>query len=163
MLNAQDDDATINREYSIKAAYLYQFGRYVDWPPKVFPKPQSPFVIGVLMADSVATRLDEVAAQKKVLDHPIQVLRFSSPEEVRPCHILFLSAAPPEAQQKIISDMRGKGVLLVGDADAFLAWGGIIRFVVEDNNIRLYIARKSAEREGLAIRAKLLQVAHVVD
>ena len=116
------------------------------------------------MADPVAAQIDAIAAQKKVQDRPLQVRRFSSAGEVQPCHILFLSAAvAPEVAAEVIRKMQPKAVLLVGDAEGFLDWGGIIRFSVEDNNIRLYIARKAAEREELTIRAKLLQVAHVVD
>lgn len=164
-LTAQEDEMmAASREYRIKAAYLYQFGRYVEWPPKTFSTPQSPFVIGVLDGDPIAADLEQIARIKKIQDRPIQVRRFSTPDEVRACHILYLSASlPPETQAEIIRRMRRKGVLPVGESNDFLDWGGAIRFVVEENKVRVFIDRKAAEREGLTISAKLLQVAHVVD
>ncbi len=82
-LTAQDDEEMgASREYRIKAAYLYQFGRYVEWPAKSFPTPQSPFVIGVMKEDPIAADLEQIARIKKIQDRPIQVRRFSSPNEI---------------------------------------------------------------------------------
>ena len=74
LLSAQEDDETMsaNREYRIKAAYLYQFGRYVDWPAKAFSDPKAPFVIGVLDEDPVASNLEQIAQIKKIQDRPIR-------------------------------------------------------------------------------------------
>ena len=162
---AQEYDPTAaSREYRIKAAYLYQFGRYIEWPAKAFPDSKSPFVIGVLDGDTLVADLEKIAKIKKIQDRPIRVQRFASPDEVRACHILFLSASlPPETQAETIRRAARQGALLVGEASGFLEWGGAIRFVVEENKVRVFIARKAAKREGLTISAKLLQVAHVVD
>jgi len=164
-LRAQDDEATAaSREYRIKAAYLYQFGRYIEWPAKTFPDAKSPFLIGVLDGNVLVEHLEQIAESKKIQDRAIKVLRFTAPDDVRPCHILFLSSTvASESQSEIIRRMAGRGVLPVGESEGFLDWGGVVRFVVEDNKVRIYIARKAAEREGLTISAKLLQVAHVVD
>jgi hypothetical protein len=165
-IEAQPDDAAAvaSRENTIKAAYLYQFGRYIEWPARSFPTPESPFIIGVLKDDPIAVDLEQIAQLKKIQERPIQLLKFSSPSDVKPCHILFMSAKlAPEAQAEIMQRMQGKGILLVGDGSGFLEKGGMVRFTVEDNKVRIFIARKAAEQAGLAISAKLLQVAQVVD
>lgn len=164
-LVAQEEEImAASREYRIKAAYLYQFGRYVEWPATAFATPQSPFVIGVLDNDPVAADLEQIAQIKKIQDRPIKVKRFSSPDDIEACHILYLSdLLPAETQTKILSRMSRRGVLPVGESSEFLDWGGAIRLARVGNNIRVYIARKAAEREGLAVSAKLLQVANVVD
>jgi hypothetical protein len=165
LLLAQDDEEmTASRENRIKAAYLYQFGRYVDWPAKAFASPKSPFVIGVLEKDPLIPDLDQIARLKKIQDRAIKLRRFSAPAAIRACHILYLPASlSAEAHADVIGRTKGQGVLLVGDSPDFLSLGGIMQFVVEDNRIRVVISRKAAERAGLTISAKLLQVARVVD
>jgi len=165
VLNAQEDEETaISREHRIKAAYLYQFGRYVEWPAKAFPDPKAPFVIGVLESDPIGADLIQLARIKKIQDRPIQIRRFSSAADIRACHILFLPASlAPEAQKDVLRRLSGTNTLTVGESDEFLNMGGAVRFVVEENNIRVQIARKAAEREGLTISSKLLQVARVLD
>jgi hypothetical protein len=159
-----EDDGQTSREHRIKAAYLYQFGRYIEWPARAFAGSRSPFVIGAMEGNPIVADLDQIAEIKKIQDRPIRIQRFSSPGEVRGCHIVFLSASlPAETQEAIVRRVAGHGVLLVGEAEKFLDWGGAIRFVVEENKVRIHIARKAAQREGLTISAKLLQVAHVVD
>jgi hypothetical protein len=164
-LAAQDDDySAASREYRIKAAYIYQFSRYVEWPERVFASPQANFIIGVMKDDPIAADLEQIARLKRVGDHPIRVVQFATADEVRPCHVLFLSAAVPHAvQSEIIRRMERQAALLVGESEGFLEWGGTIRFSVEENKVRITIARKAAERDGLAISAKLLQVANVLD
>jgi hypothetical protein len=164
-LHAQEDEATAaSREYRIKAAYLYQLGRYIQWPAKAFAGAEAPFVIGVPKEDPIAADLDQIALVKKIENRPIQVRRFSPEGDVPACHILFLPASlAPEVQAVLIRKVSGKHVLLVGDANNFLEQGGAVRFVIEENNVRLHIARKAAQREGLSISSKLLQVARVLD
>jgi hypothetical protein len=163
-LRAQEEETAVNREYRIKAAYLYQFGRYVEWPAKAFPNPQSPFVIGVLESDPIVADLSQIAKIKKIQDREIQIRRFSTPADIRPCHIVLLSASvSPDAQKDVLRRLSGTNTLTVGDTAEFLSAGGMIRFLMEENNIRLQISRKAAERDGLSISSKLLQVARVVD
>jgi hypothetical protein len=160
----EDEEIAANREYRIKAAYLYQFGRYVEWPAKAFANPSSPFVIGVLEQDPLLPDLEQIAKIKKIQDRPIQIRRFASPGDIRACNILYLPASlSSEKLVEVIRRISGKSTLLVGDAGDILNVGGVMQFAVEDNKIRVLISRKAAEREGLTISAKLLQVARVVD
>jgi hypothetical protein len=164
-LGAQDDEEmSASRENQIKAAYLYQLGRYVDWPAKSFANSKSPFVIGVMAHDPVVPILEQIARLKKIQDRPIQIRRFSSAAGIRACHLLYLPASlAADDLTEVIRKTARPGVLLMGDSDGFLDKGGTMQFVVEDNRIRVVISRKAAKRAGLTISAKLLQVARVVD
>ena len=165
MLPAQEDvESMASREHRIKAAYLYQFGRYVEWPAKAFASAEAPFVIGVLQNDPLIPALDQIARIKRVQDRPMEIRRFPSAADIRACNLLHLPASlAPETQAEVIRKMLGNGTLLVGDGPSFLERGGAMQFAVEENRIRVVISRKAAERAGLTISAKLLQVARVVD
>ena len=164
-LIAQEDEyLATNREHQIKAAYIYQFGRYVHWPDATFPTPQSPLVIGVMEDDPIVPHLERIAVGRKVQERPIRIRKFSSPSDIQPCHIVFLSPSVPlKDQVEVLRKMKRQGVLTVGDTPGFTERGGTIQFVIKDNNVIVHIARKTAEQEGLSISAKLLQVAHIVD
>ena len=163
-LSAQEEETAADREYRIKAAYLYQFGRYIQWPANTFDTPKSPFVIGVVGKDPIGTALDQIAETRKIQGRAIRILRFSSLNDIKPCQILFIPASvDPEEQTTAIHDLAKRNTLLVGESDTFLELGGVMRFAVEENKVRVFVARQAAKRENLTVSAKLLQVAHVVD
>ncbi len=151
---------TISREYTIKAAYLYNLGRYITWPPSAFVSPQSPFVIGLIEPDYVGPDLRKIAAVKAIDDRPVVVKTFAKPDDIQPCQILFVpKSVDPAVQEEIIHRLAGKGTLLVGETEAFLDRGGAIAFVIRDNNVRLIIGLDAAHREKLQVSSKLLQIA----
>jgi hypothetical protein len=152
-----------NREYAIKAAYIYNFGRYVEWPPASFPDSQSPFVIGVLGSDPFGALLDEIVQSKKIEGRPIAARRFASMAEYRPCHILFVSAAAsPEQKLAAIKMAQDSPVLLVGEDPGLAERGATINFFIEQNKIRFEINAEAARREQLKISSKLLSLAKIV-
>jgi hypothetical protein len=154
----------VSREYTIKAAYLYNLGRYVEWPASVFADAKSPFVIGVLEPDPFRQDLDAIAQLKNVNGRSIQVRRFAKAEEVTACHILFLPhTISPQNEQIVLKRVSGKHVLLVGESEAFLNRGGVVNFSVVDNKVRLEVALPAARRESLQFSAKLLQLAQIVN
>jgi len=161
------DSGGISREYKIKAAYLYNFGRYVEWPAEAFGDAASPFVIGVLGTSPISPDLHLIAKVKKLRDRPIRVRQFSDAEgveEVESCHIMFFPRGiEPERRVEVIRRCSGSPVLLVGEDDDFLHRGGMIDLVIEQNKVRVYIAPEAAQRAGLTISSKLLQVAEIVD
>ena len=124
-LGAQDDEEmSASRERQIKAAYLYQFGRYVEWPAKTFADAKSPFVIGVLEHDPLIADLEQIAQIKKIQDRPIRIQQFSSIADVRACHVLYLPASiASEKQAEAVRKMARQGVLLVGESEGFLDRG----------------------------------------
>lgn len=158
------DSGGISREYKIKAAFLYNFGHYVQWPAQAFGDAQAAFVIGVLGPSPVTADLRRIAETKQVQERPIRVRQFSEVEEVAACHILFFPAAvEPEMRAEAIRRCSGSPVLLVGENRDFLDQGGMVDLVIEQNRVRVYIALKAAQQAGLTVSSKLLRVAEVVD
>ncbi|WP_347244742.1 YfiR family protein [Thermogutta sp.] len=151
----------INREYLIKAAFLINFVRYIEWPDPA-EAPSQPVIIGVYKPDSISPYLRQ-AIETDAVPRPIQ-LRILNPDDPVPrCHILYFPrAVPPETQRNILQTIPVKGVLLVGETEGFLEWGGTINFVIVENKVRLEINASQAQAQGLKISSKLIQIARAV-
>jgi len=163
-LHAQTDEGgLINREYAIKAAYLYQFGHYIQWPADSFADEQSPFVIGVLGADPFGDALEEIARDKKIAGRPIVIERFASIADYKPCHILFVSSSASSGDKSAAIQKRQPfPVLLVGESPGFAEQGGTIDFIIEANRVRFEVNMEVAKREQLKISSKLLSLAKII-
>ena len=163
-LQAQyDEGSEISREYAIKAAYLYQFGRYVEWPAQAFADERAPLVIGVLGADPFGNLLEEIARTKRIEGRPIVIRRFTSAADCTFCHILFVCASvDSESKTLILQKVRGNPTLLVGEEPGFAERGGTINFFLDENKIRFEINTEVARRDQLKISSKLLSLAKIV-
>jgi len=162
---AQSEEAApeIDREYVIKAAYLYNFGRYIEWPAQSFPAKDSPFVIGVLGRDPFGPVLDEIARTKKMDGRTIVIRRFASVADVKPCQILFLAApTTPEDRATLVRDAAKWSTLLVGEEANLAEEGATICFFLDQNKVRFEINLEAARREQLKISSKLLSLARIV-
>lgn len=149
-------------EYRVKAVFLYNFAQFVTWPPQVFPDTQSPLVIGVLGDDPFGSDLDETVRGEKVNSRPLQIRHYRKPEEVGPCHILFISRSEADRAGQIIGSLKGRQILTVGDVESPAMRGVMIRFAMEKNKIRLKINTAAAKAADLTISSKLLRVADIV-
>jgi hypothetical protein len=157
-----DEQAVINHEYAIKAAYLYHFGGYVEWPASAFPTKDTPLVIGVLGTNPFGDTLDEIVRTKKVAGHSIVAKVFASMAAYTPCHILFVHASTsPEEMATAIRAANGLPVLLVGENPGFIEQGGTINFFIEENKVRFEINVDIAKRQHLKISSKLLGLAKI--
>jgi hypothetical protein len=158
-----DEGAVINREYRIKAAYLYNFSGYVRWPVDAFPANDAPLVIGVLGTNPFGDILNEIARTKKVDGRPIVAKRFASMAAYTPCHVLFVpSSTSPDETAAAIRKTHGSAVLLVGEAPGFAERGGAVNFFIEENKVRFEINLDVAKRQQLKISSKLLGLARIV-
>jgi len=163
-VQAQEDQGSgASREYAIKAAYLYQFSRYVQWPAEAIGGGETPFVIGVVGSDPFGEVLDEIARTKKVEGRPIVVRRLASAADYGPCHIVFVpSSATAAEREAAIRKAHGAPVLLVGEDSGFAQRGGTVNFLVEDNKVRFEINVDAAKQQRLKISSKLLSLAKIV-
>jgi hypothetical protein len=158
------DRGGISREYKIKAAFLYNFGRYVQWPKEAFQDPKASFVIGVVGPSPLTPDLRRIAEAKKIQERQLKIRQVSDLEQMDGCHILFFPATlAAESRTKALRHCSGSPILLVGETTAFLKEGGMVSLVIEENRVRVYIALKAAQREKLVVSSKLLQVSRVVD
>ncbi|HWW00727.1 MAG TPA: YfiR family protein [Candidatus Acidoferrum sp.] len=159
---AQTAASVPSKEYQIKAAFLYNFAQFVDWPPQAFPGGQTPLVIGVLGADPFGAFLDETVRGEKVNNRPMVIQRFGRVEEIKACHVLFISRSEAAQLEQILSSLKGRNILTVGDTDGFAQAGGMIGLVTEKNKTRLKINRDAAKAADLTLSSKLLKPAEIV-
>jgi hypothetical protein len=145
-------------EYQVKATYLCHFTRYVDWPSRSFKATNSPMVIGILGQDRFGDDLRTLASGKRVEGHELVVRRVENLEQCRDTQILFISASERKRMPEILEKLKGCPVLTVGETDGFIQAGGIISFRVRNKELLLEINRVAAEKVGLRISSKLLQV-----
>ncbi|HXC05721.1 MAG TPA: YfiR family protein, partial [Bacteroidia bacterium] len=142
-------------EYQLKAVFLFNFTRFVEWPPAVFENDQAPFVIGVLGENPFGTYLEGVGAGEKVNGHPLVIRYFKNTAEIKSCQILFLNKTNVHAEENALAACRDKNMLTVSDAPGFLEKGGIIRFFIVDNKVQLQINQEASRLAGLQISSKL--------
>lgn len=149
-------------ELGIKAAYLYKFGGFVEWPQGAFAAPAAPLVIGVLGADALADELDQAVAGRRVQERPVAVRRLRPGERIEGVHVLFVGAAQDARLAEVAAGVRGRPVLVVGESESATGRGAMINFVVAQNRVRFDVALPAAEAGGLKISARLLGVARRV-
>jgi hypothetical protein len=145
-------------EVAVKAAYLYKFLPYVDWPPSALPDADTPLVIGVFGADAVARELERIISGKQVNGHPVVARRIAEGETLEGLHVLFVGRGA--AHQRLMERVRGRPVLVVTDSN--LDAGGMLNFIPVDGRIRFEAAPAAAERAGIKLGSRLLAVAERV-
>ena len=150
-------------EYEVKAAFLYNFTKFVEWPPQAFPQPSAPLRLCVLGQNPFGDSLAKIARGKSISGRPIVSTQLQSPAEVRSCHVLFLNQSDLGTLRQDFDRLRDLPVLTVGESADFLPLGGMIRFVLEQERVRFEINLEAAERHHLKLSSKLLAVARVVN
>jgi hypothetical protein len=146
-------------EYQVKAAFLYKFVQFVEWPREA---PAAPVAMGILGADPFDDALDAIVAGKSLRGRRFVVRRFDSVAAVDACQVLFI--APTEARRlpQILDALGDAPILTVADMEEFAERGGMIGFVREGRHVRFEINIAAAERCGLRISSQLLKVARIV-
>lgn len=145
-------------EYRVKAAYLYKFGAFVEWPPSAFQSSASAVNVCVAGKDPFDGFLDQATQGQRIADRPIVIRRLEVIGRDSGCQIAFVGGSDRQSVGQALEALRGSGVLTVTD-DGAGGDAGIVRFVVQDNRIRFEIDREAAERDGLKISSKLLSLA----
>ncbi len=148
-----------NREYQVKAAFLFNFAQFVEWPPAALPELSTPLVIGILGEDPFGSYLEAIISGEKINGHPLKVEHYRSLEEVKTCQILFLNITEPKKLGQVIASLKGRTILTVGDAPDFIQEGGMIRFFIGNNKIQFQINQEEAKSQRLIISSKLLRLA----
>jgi hypothetical protein len=149
-------------EYQLKAVFLYNFAKFVEWPPQTFRSPTEPIVIGVLGKDPFGDALVAATAGKTFGGRAFQVRPVSDAQQAAACQILFISSSERKRLGPLFSQIGGRGILTVGEADNFAAEGGVVNFKIEGGTVRLQINIEAARKQQLHISAKLLSLAEIV-
>jgi hypothetical protein len=142
-------------EYRVKAAFLYNFAKFVQWPAQVFKNSSTPIAICVLGPSPILRPIEEAVVDKTIEGRAIVVTTRPDIKRANGCQILFVSSALPQ-------DARSMGVLTVGETAGFAAEGGVVNFKIESGRVRFEINQDAAEKSGLKISSKLLSLAEIV-
>lgn len=144
-------------EYQVKAAFLLNFTKFVDWPASTFVAADSPFAICVLGDDPFGSALDQIVAGEVVNGRKVIAQRTMRAPAPKSCQVLFIER-PEKDVAKMLAGL-GPGVLTVGEGEDFVRNGGMIAFVLDDRRVRFVINQTAAENAGLQLSSKLLKVA----
>jgi uncharacterized protein DUF4154 len=146
----------------VQAVFLFNFAQFVDWPVEAFPDSQSPLVIGILGQDPFGSFLDQTVQGETVRGRPFKISRYRRVEEVKDCHILFISRSETKRLDPILAALKDRPILTVSNGDDFARPGGIIRFLLNQSKIRLSIDLEAAQAARLTFSSKLLRSAEIV-
>lgn len=149
-------------ETEVKAAFLYHFTGYVEWPSGAFSSGSSPFVIGVLGKSEILPVLQNAVRGKNWNGRDFAVKRVEAAKEMRECHVLFVPESEAKRLPQIVETLGDAPVLTVGESEGFAQKGGIINFYTEQNRVRFEINLDAARRAHLSISSKLLNLARIV-
>jgi hypothetical protein len=150
------------RDSAVKAAFLYKFGSFVEWPPAAFRSPADAFVIGVFGDDAVANELEQLAQGRALDGRPVVVRRVRDPDEVSSLHILFAGGPRESRARELLAAAHG-AVLTVADGPGGARPGAVLQFTQEQGRVRFQASTTAAAARGLKLSAKLLAVAQVVE
>jgi hypothetical protein len=148
-------------EYEVKAAYLYNFAKYVDWPTAVLPRENTSLTI-CIVGKSPMNEVIESLAGKTIKNHRLVVRQFSRIEDLSECNILFVNAAVKSSLAQILASIAPRSILTVSDGNGFAAAGGVIEFVPVGDKIRFKINNRAAQHVNLRISSHLLRLATTV-
>lgn len=146
-------------EYQVKAACIYNFTKFIEWPPEAFPPERSsPFVIGVIGDDPFNGELERAVQNKEVGGRKFVVRHFRNTDEAKSCQILFVSRSVRKSMTDILAAVSALPVLTVSETDRFVQAGGIINFVIEQNKVRFEINAAAAKKARLKVSSQLLNL-----
>ena len=149
-------------EDQVKAAYVYNFAKFVEWPLRDFVTPNAPLRVCVLDDPSFQSELIRIVKDKSVAGHPVMVVPVDEADQSRDCHILFIGSSQQRQLRHILEDLRENNVLTVGESRGFMQAGGIINFVLQDDRVQFEVNHKAAKQAGLDVSSRLLAVAKIV-
>jgi len=149
------------REYQVKAAFIYNFTAFVQWPDSAFASKDSSFVVATIGTDSFDGALEQAMTGKSVAGHSIVVQHFSSGDNMSSCQLLFVPASEDSSLNNLFAKLNSQPILTVGESEAFSSAGGAIRFFVEDKKMRFEIDPDSINSAGLKVSAKLMKLARI--
>jgi YfiR/HmsC-like len=149
-------------EHEVKAAFIHNFTKFIDWPPEMFEDENSPLRIGILGTGSIDNFLMNLNG-RKVQKRPLEVSRVKNFNEVSQYHVIFVNPSEKGRMQSILRALKGTGILTIGDTTGFAGQCGIINFYLKSGKVRFEINIEASRRENLQISSKLLRLARIVN
>ena len=147
-------------EYGIKAAFIYRFTNYIEWDT---PLSGNEFVIGVFGPSPIREALVEIAKTKTIKGKKIIIRQFNNPDDIRPCHILFISQKATQSLQEILLRVPDKGTLTISERTGYAAMGTQINLIQVDNSLKFEVNPRALYAEGLTAGSQLLKLAIIIN
>jgi hypothetical protein len=148
-------------EDRIKAAFLYNFTKFVEWPPSALAA-NRPFHVCLAAGAAAIGEIENMMRGEAVRERPVQVIARAAADSPAACHLFYFGTEESERAARALATLKRSPVLTVGEGAAFIERGGMIAFVLEDNRVKFDINKTAIDRVGLAVSSKLLRVARHV-
>jgi hypothetical protein len=161
-VTAHAETTPLPTEYEVKAAFLYNFAKFVEWPEATWASATDSFVICIIGNDPFGPDIQNEWRTQTVQEHKILIQHIPSVEEARACQILFVAASEQSRAETILQQLKHPPILTVGDDARFVSKGGMISFVLEKRRVRFHVNTVAAEAAGLKISSQLLKLAKTV-
>jgi len=149
-------------EYQVKAAFLLNFAKFIEWPPNTFQNERSPMTVCVFGYDPFGDALDEIIRGKNIDNHELLARRINELPDLKGCQLVFVSEREEKRLPEILNNLKGVGALVVGEGGNFAERGGGIQFYLENNRMRFAINVDAVQRAHLTVSSKLLALARIV-
>ena len=149
-------------EYQVKAAFLLNFAKFIEWPADAFPEGKTPIAICIFRHDPFGNLLGEMLRGKAINRRELQARGITEIPDLRTCHIIFVSNETDQLLPEILSSVRGTSALVVGETERFAERGGGVQFFLEENKLRFAINVDMVQKARLNVSSKLLALARIV-
>jgi hypothetical protein len=149
-------------EYQVKAAYLFNFAKFIQWPPEAFASDQAPLFLCIVGEDPFGQPLDGIVQGKTINGHTLIVRRITNLDDLKTCQIVFIGSGDKKRLSELLRRLKGSNALAVGESRDFTGMGGGIQFYLENDRIRFSINVDALQRAHLTASSKLLALAKIV-
>jgi len=152
----------VSKEYQVKAAFLFNFAQFVDWPPAAFTNIDMPFTIGILGRDPFGAALEATVEGETVNNRKIIIERARTVDDLKNCQLIFISQSEKSQVPEILSALDDRPVLKVSEIEGFARLGGSINFYLDDGRVRFEVNPAAAQRDGLKVSSQLLSLGKII-
>jgi hypothetical protein len=149
-------------EYQVKAAFLFNFAKFVEWPSDAFQSEKTPIALCVFGHDPFGSALDEIMRGKAINNRDVLARRINELPDLKSCQLVFVSGAEDMRLSEVLSSLKGTSALVVGESDGFAERGGAVQFFLEANKLRFAVNVDAVQRAHLTVSSKLLALAKIV-
>ena len=152
------------QEYQIKAVFLEQFTRFIEWPDSsAVSDTSAPFIVAVIGENPFGSILEKTYTKRKIKHKKVEIRTISTPDEIADCHLLFISSSNKKNLPEILSRTRNKPILTVGDTEGFAQEKVLINFYLSGKKVKFEINEKAVHESGLVVSYMLLGLARIVN
>lgn len=156
------DEHVDRSESEVKAAFIYKFLGFVDWPARAFSSPTAPLVIGIVTPDDVATYLQQLVPGHTVQGRPVVVRNLKTGDSLEGLQVLYIGRADAGKLEELTARAQELSILTVSDVGDGIDNGCVINFLLDEGRVRFDVSVEAAQSSKLALSSRLLAVAHRV-